>query len=204
MTFSPRARAAAGPLLVAAVWWITSMPAAHAHHLMEATGVPQGPWAGLLSGLAHPLLGPDHLLFLLAIGLVGLSRPWTWIPILLAAGLAGSGLGLVLPGLPAAEVLTASSLVLVAVVLQRGWNARLLLPAIALHGYVLSATVVGWESTPIGFYLLGLLFSQGLLLILAVQVVRRWAERATSQALAVVRGALIGVGAAFAWSALVA
>ena len=33
------------------------------------------PLQGLLSGIGHPLLGPDHLLFLLAIAFIGLARP---------------------------------------------------------------------------------------------------------------------------------
>ena len=41
-------------------------------------------WQGLLSGLGHPLLGPDHLLFLLALGFVGLQRPLRWVLPLLA------------------------------------------------------------------------------------------------------------------------
>ena len=36
-------------------------------------------WQGLLSGIGHPLLGPDHLLFLLAIAFVGLKRPMRWV-----------------------------------------------------------------------------------------------------------------------------
>ena len=31
-------------------------------------------WQALLSGIGHPLLGPDHLLFMLGIALVGLKR----------------------------------------------------------------------------------------------------------------------------------
>ncbi|MFO7629806.1 MAG: HupE/UreJ family protein [Prochlorococcaceae cyanobacterium] len=199
-----RARRPIGLLLLSAIGSIISIPPALAHHPMEGSTEPFGVWAGLLSGMAHPLLGPDHLLFLLAIGLVGLSRPMVWVPLLLAAGLGGSALGLLLPGLPASEVLVAVSLVLIALVLQKGWDARLLLPAIAVHGYVLSGTVLGWEATPLAAYLVGLLLCQGVLLTVAVQLVRRWAERASSEALALVRGGLIGIGAAFSWSALVA
>ena len=36
-------------------------------------------WQGLLSGIGHPLLGPDHLLFLLAIAFIGLKRPLAWV-----------------------------------------------------------------------------------------------------------------------------
>ncbi len=56
---------------------------------------------GLLSGLAHPLLGPDHLLFLLALSLVGLGQRSRWMLALLATGLAGSLLGWPCRGSPA-------------------------------------------------------------------------------------------------------
>jgi urease accessory protein len=194
-------RAFAAPLAVAALTLPSAAPAS-AHHLMELTGAPEGSWSGLMSGLAHPLVGVDHLLFLLAIGLVGLHRPLRWVPLLLAVGLAGSGLGLVLPGLPGAEALAAASLILVALVLQCGWDTRLLLPAIALHGYVLSGSVLGWEPTPLLSYLLGLLLSQGALLLLAIGLVRRWRQQASPQAFSLLCGGLIGVGSAFAWAAL--
>ena len=47
-------------------------------------------WTGLISGIGHPLLGPDHLLFLLAIAFIGLKRPTAWILPMLAIGLGGS------------------------------------------------------------------------------------------------------------------
>ncbi|NDF00541.1 MAG: urease accessory protein UreJ, partial [Verrucomicrobia bacterium] len=43
---------------------------ASAHHAMAFLHMQPGPLAGIVSGLMHPVLGPDHLLFLLAIGLV--------------------------------------------------------------------------------------------------------------------------------------
>jgi hypothetical protein len=120
------------------------------------------------------MLGPDHLLFLLALGLVGLQKRLGWMVGLLATGLAGSSLGLVLPGLPLAEPLVALSLVVVGLVLLGRLPALLLVPAFALHGYVLSASVIGWEPNPIAFYLVGLLISQGLLLATSLTLVRRW------------------------------
>lgn len=204
MTLSIRALALPIGLAASSALLLAPAQPAWAHHLMELSGTPQGAFAGLLSGLAHPLLGPDHLVFLLAIGLVGLARPLRWVPLLLAAGLAGSALGLLLPGLPGAESLVAASLVILALVLQCRWDSRLLLPLIALHGYGLSGTVVGWEATPLAFYLLGLMLSQGGLLLAAVVLVRRWRDHASAQMLSLLSGTLIGLGGAFAWSALVA
>jgi len=79
--------------VVCAIPLLLAAPAS-AHHLMDLTGLKPGPLTGVLSGLAHPILGPDHLLFLLAIGLVGIVQPFRWVLALLGCGLAGNALGL--------------------------------------------------------------------------------------------------------------
>ena len=174
-----------------------------AHHPMEAMHLVPNAFTGLLSGLAHPLLGPDHLLFLVALALVGLQRSGRWMLTLLAVGLAGTALGLAWPGLPAAELLVSLTLVVEGLVVLRRLPQMLLLPAFALHGYVLSSTVFGWESTPIATYLLGLLLSQGALLLLALVSLRGLAQRLDGQGRTLLAGSLIGIGAAFSWTALV-
>ena len=193
---------AALPLGAAALLLFAATPAS-AHHLMGLLQLPPSPLSGLVSGLAHPLFGPDHLLFLLALGLVGLQKRLSWMIGLLATGLAGSVLGLALPGIPLAEPLVALSLVVVGLVLLQRLPALLLVPAFALHGYVLSAAVIGWEQSPIAFYLVGLLISQGLLLTAALTLVRRWGTGLSASQLRLTAGILIGVGSSFAWSALV-
>jgi urease accessory protein len=163
----------------------------------------QGPLAGFLSGLGHPLLGPDHLLFLLSVGLVALSRPRGWVLALLAAGLGGNALGLGLPQFPGVELLVGLSLVATGLVVARKLPAPVLIPLYAFHGAALSSSVIGWETTPIACYLVGLLVSQSLLLLLALTVVRRWRSLASDQALTLVAGLLIGLGLAFSWTTLV-
>jgi urease accessory protein len=184
------------PLLLAAP--------ASAHHLMDLTGMKPGVLTGLLSGLAHPILGPDHLLFLLAIGLVGIVQPFRWVLALLGCGLVGNALGLALPGIPWIEPLVALSVALTGLVLARRLPPAVLVPAFLLHGYALSGAVLGWEPTPIGFYLVGLLVSQSLLLLVALTAVRRWRRTASSGAVNITAGLLMGIGLAFTWSALVA
>ena len=193
---------AALPLGAVALVLLFAAPAS-AHHLMELFRLTPSPLSGLVSGLAHPLFGPDHLLFLLALGLVGLQKRLSWVLGLLATGLAGSCLGLALPGIPMAEPLVALSLVVVGLVLLDRLPALLLVPAFALHGYVLSAAVIGWEQSPIAFYLVGLLVSQGLLLTTSLTLVRRWGTGLRASQLRLTAGILIGVGSSFAWSALV-
>ena len=177
--------------------------AAQAHHLMDLLQLKPSPLSGLLSGLAHPELGPDHHLFQRALSLVGLRHRAGWMLALLATGLAGSGLGLVLPGLPAAEALVSFSLVVVALILLAGWDRRLLLPAIALHGYVLSGMVLGWNAAPIAAYLSGLLISQGALLLVALGVLRQSAAACSTSTRSTLAAVLLGLGAAWTWSALV-
>jgi urease accessory protein len=179
------------------------LPAAQAHHLLEITGLPPTPLHGLLSGLAHPVLGPDHLLFLLALSLVGLRHRAGWMLALLACGLAGSALGLILPGLPLAEALVAFSLVVEGMVLIGRGPRALLLPAFAVHGYVLSAAVIGWSRMPILAYLAGLLLSQGLLLLVSLLLLRRLGDAGMQRQRQLLAAGLIGCGLAWTWSAVV-
>lgn len=192
----------AGIALCLLILGVGSQPAL-AHHLMAFTGLTPSPLTGFLSGLAHPILGPDHLLFLCSLSLVGLHHRAPWMLSLLATGIFGSGVGLMIPGLPLAEPAVAFSLVLVALVClgrcAKGW----LLPAIGLHGYVLSHTVVGWNQAPLLFYGLGLLLSQGALLLLALTLLRSTVDGLSPQRRALLCAGLIGCGAAWTLSALV-
>jgi urease accessory protein len=140
---------------------------------MEPSGAEPTVLGGVISGLLHPVLGADHLLFLLALSLVGLRHRAGWMLGLLVVGLLGSFAGLVLPGLAGAEVMAALSLAVVALVLLDRLPRGLLLPAFALHGYVLSASVLGWTAMPVAGYLLGLVVSQGLLLLVSLQLLAR-------------------------------
>ena len=86
------AAALASPLLL--------ITPALAHHFADLSELQPSVPNGVLSGLAHPLLGPDHLLFLLALSLVGLQRRLGWALGLLLVGLVGGAAGLIWPGLP--------------------------------------------------------------------------------------------------------
>jgi urease accessory protein len=136
--------------------------------------------------------------------LVAIKRPLWWVGALLASGLLGSALGLVAPGgFSAVEPLVALTVTLVGLVLLRRLSAGILVPAFALHGYALSASVIGWEPTPIAFYLVGLLISQAALLLASVTAIRHWAQAAAPQALNLTYGLLMGMGLAFTWSSVV-
>ena len=179
-----------------------------AHHPF---GMPEGSgitaWQGVISGIGHPLLGPDHLLFLLAIALVGLSQPRRWVLPLLALGLGGSLVSQFIP-LPealetGAEALVSLTLVLEGLVILGRLPVWLLLPAISLHGYLLGGAVIGAEPAPLLAYGLGLLIGQGLLLLVVTSASSRLIQGVGSNGRQILAGIWIGIGAAFTWSLLV-
>ena len=180
-----------------------------AHHPF---GMPEGSdlnaWQGLMSGIGHPLLGPDHLLFLLAIGFIGLRRPVAWVLPLLAMGLLGASLSLALPLAsdlqPMAEALVALSLALEGLIALGCLPSALLLPVMGCHGYLLGGMVVGAEATPLFAYFLGLFLGQGALLLAVCLGSRRWIAAIGENGRRLAAGIWIGIGAAFAWTALVA
>ncbi len=162
---------------------------------------------GLASGIGHPLLGPDHFLFILAITLVGLKKPKKWILPLLSIGLAGSMLALFqpLPNVlsPWAEALVSLSLAIEGLIILSYLNAKWLLPMFALHGYLLGNTIIGAETTPLISYFLGLLLSQGALLLLVTEISHAMVIWLGKNGRIFNAGMLIGIGLAFSWLSLV-
>ena len=100
---------------------------------------------GFLAGLAHPVLGPDHVIAMVAVGMWGavLRPPALWLlPIIFPLVMAFGGvLGIAGVPLPAVETgIAASAIVLGAMVALRArpplWVAAVLLGAFAIfHGY---------------------------------------------------------------------
>ena len=181
---------------------------AHAHHpfgMGDSTDLTAV--QGLLSGIGHPLLGPDHLLFLLAIALIGLQRPRAWVIPLLATGLAGSVLSQFIPlpdaVAPWAEALVSLSLAVEGLMALTVTSTTWLLPLVGLHGFLLGSTIVGAEPTPLLTYFLGLLIGQGALLLVTTSWSKALLERIGVQGQRLGAGIWIGIGLAFAWVALI-
>ena len=164
-------------------------------------------WQALLSGIGHPLLGPDHLLFMLGIALVGLKKTKKWVLPLLAIGLAASALAqlMPLPDLiaPWAEALVSLSLAIEGLIVLNFVNSKWLLPMFALHGYLLGSTIVGAEPTPLIGYFLGLLLSQVALLLLVTEVSQKIFNWLGANGRLLTAGIWIGIGTAFSWVALI-
>lgn len=177
---------------------------AQAHHFADISQLQPSSFNGLLSGLAHPVLGPDHLLFLLALSLVGLQQRLSWSLGLLAIGLLGSGAGLLWPGMPAADSLVACTLIVEALVLLKRLPPLLLLPAMALHGYVLSGPVFDWSAMPVLAYATGLFLSQAALLAVALVALRPIGSRLSSTQQRWLGFVLMALGGTWALAGLVA
>jgi urease accessory protein len=197
-----------GFFAVAGLLLTTAGPAAAHHPFAMPEGGEINALQGLLSGIGHPLLGPDHLLFLLAIGFIGLRRPVSWVLPLLAFALGGAVLMQFFPlpsSLePAGEALVSLSLAVEGLIALNLIPAGLLLPVIGLHGYLLGGAIVGAESTPLFTYFLGLLIAQGVLLLAVSLGSKRLLDALGAEGKRVAAGIWIGIGGAFAWAALVA
>ena len=203
---SPMLRA--GVISTAGLVGFSLFSPAHAHHpfgMGDSTDL--SALQGFLSGIGHPLLGPDHLLFLLAIALIGLPRPRTWVLPLLAAGLGGSVLSQFIPlpdaVAPWAEALVSLTLAAEGLMALFAIPSSLLLPLVALHGFLLGSTIVGAEPTPLFTYFLGLLIGQGALLLVVTSCSQSLLERIGAQGQRLGAGIWMGIGLAFAWVALI-
>ena len=162
---------------------------------------------GLLSGIGHPLLGPDHFLFMAALLFLGLSKPKQWVLPLVALGLLGSGISQIIPipaGLETAgEALVSLSLVLEGCVALNLLPTWLLLPCITLHGYLLGAAITGAEPTPLVAYFVGLAIAQTLMLLIVSLASERFIRIIGSPSLKILAGIWMGIGFAFAWSVVI-
>ena len=125
--------------------------------------MPATAWQGLLSGLGHPIIGVDHLAFIVGVGLIShLVGLLTLLPLLF---LAGTVLGCFLHvqgyDLASSELAIALSVAIAAVVLAPrvripvGLLAPLLVVAGALHGYAYGESIVGAETAPLAAYIVG-------------------------------------------------
>ena len=128
---------------------------ASAHHVMGGR-TPTTFVEGFLSGLGHPVIGPDHLAFLLAIGVaVGVGGLNLVLPALFVVASA-IGVALHVNGIdvPGAEILVAVSVLLAGFLIARGralpvslW-AALFVTAGLFHGYAFGESIFGAERSP--------------------------------------------------------
>lgn len=176
---------------------------ASAHHAMGGE-MPSTFSQGLLSGLGHPVIGLDHLAFLIAVGVaVGVGGLSLALPI---AFVAASALGVAFHvyefSLPGVELLVAASVVLIGALVASGralplaaWGALFGLAGI-FHGYAYGESIVGAEAAPLWAYLLGLVVIQSALSVGVALITRRAGEGVTAVAPRLAGAVVVGVGLA--------
>ncbi|MEP0930013.1 MULTISPECIES: HupE/UreJ family protein [Cyanophyceae] len=180
-----------------------------AHHPLGGR-VPANFAEGFLSGLAHPIIGLDHLAFVVAVGLLAAVSTWgIAIPAaFVLAAMVGTGLHLAELTLPAAEFVIAGSVLGSGVLLalrnrpQSGAIAGLAVLAGLFHGFAYGEAIFGSEPMPLVAYLAGFTAVQLGIAIAAALIGQRLTQRST--ALFVQRAGLVicGIGATFLATAL--
>ncbi|MEO1465353.1 MAG: HupE/UreJ family protein, partial [Cyanobacteria bacterium J06633_1] len=119
---------------------------------------------GFLSGVGHPVIGIDHLVFVIAIGLLaalsnklGLIIPTTFV----VATAVGTVIHLQSIDLPGAELIISASVLVIGIFLAQRNQANFALITIAaaiagiFHGYAYGESIIGAEATALGAYLFG-------------------------------------------------
>jgi len=154
---------------------IRNLPLLAALLLLAVTDVSahsaEGLAGGFLSGLMHPVLGPDHVIAMVAVGLWGafLGRPAIWLlPIVFPMVMAfGGALGVAGIPVPAVETgIAISAIVLGAMVAFAArppiWVAAVIVGAFAIfHGHAHGTELPG-AANPLA-YSLGFVIATGLL-----------------------------------------
>lgn len=157
---------------VIAIGLFLSPATASAHHLMGGK-LPDTAFAGLLSGLAHPVIGLEHVLVIVALGMLSWGAPKGRLIscAFLLAGLVGTGIHVMKLDLPSAAVAVPASVVCIGGLLvagRKGYSGILTVVAIGagiFHGYAYGESIVGAEATPLAAYLIGFTLIQLLLVM---------------------------------------
>jgi urease accessory protein len=176
---------------------------AFAHHLMGGK-LPSTFGEGILSGLGHPVIGVDHLAFLIAVGLaVGIGGLSLLLPLVfVGASAIGVALHVQAVDLPAAELIVAASVVLAGILLARGseipgavWGVIFAVAGL-FHGYAYGESIFGAEQTPLAAYLLGLVIIQTLVATGVAVAVRRLGANPGALQTRLAGAVVIGIGIA--------
>lgn len=147
---------------------------AFAHHPLGGE-TPQTLLHGLLSGIGHPMIGFDHLAFVLLVGVIAaVSKARFMAPLAFVGGtVAGALLTVSGVTLPLVEWVIMASIIVLGGILIAGRSLpiiplALLVGAAGLfHGWAYGEAIVGAEPTPILSYLFGFGVTQYVMALLA-------------------------------------
>ena len=169
--------------IIAILGWLILATPALAHHPLDGR-LPANLFEGMMSGFGHPVIGIDHLAFVIASGLLALViSKGILIPIafVIATGI-GAGIHLQSIDLPIPEIVIAASVVIFGILLvicknpkQTSNYSTVIIAGLAalagiFHGHAYGEGIFGAEPTPLVAYLIGftviqLVISLGMYLI---------------------------------------
>jgi urease accessory protein len=180
---------------------------AMAHHAMGGR-TPSNFVEGFLAGLAHPLIGPDHFAFIVAIGLLAtIKRQGIFIPIaFILSAMLGTGFHMIGFSLPGTELLVSGSVLLfgILLVMKDSPNTSVIMAFAAIagvfHGYAYGEAIFGAEVVPMLAYLVGFTAIQMVVALSAFAISKTLFQRNEQQKPANLRSAglvICGIGVAF-------
>jgi urease accessory protein len=159
---------------------------------------------GLVHGLMHPILGPDHLVAMLAVGLwsgfVLPGRVWLGAAIFMAAMAAGAGLSWAGIGFPMVEAVILASVVafgLLVLISKPGQGGALTAASLGVIGLFASAHGHAHASEAAGNaagYLAGFLIATACLHLAGIGIARTVARGSAARPIQRGIGALIAAG----------
>ncbi len=167
-----------GKIMLGVAAMIAGISPAFAHHPLGG-GAPQTITDGLLSGVGHPIIGFDHLAFVIGIGiLAAFFQKNRSAPIggFIAGTIAGTALIIAGVTLPFAELAITASVVIVGLLAM---NAKVAKPMTAaaiacfaglFHGWAYGEAVIGAEATPIIAYVIGFAATQAIIALAAMRI----------------------------------
>jgi urease accessory protein len=167
------------PLSVAVVALLMVTPAA-AHHVMDRR-TPGTLLEGLLSGLGHPIIGLDHLAFIIGVGIFAAAAGLgPLLPVLYVAFmLAGLALHLASVSVPGVELMIGASVTAIGTAIMIGrmgpgrWAAGALFSvAGTAHGFAFAESLLGAETGVLAAYAVGLALVQSALALAAYRIAR--------------------------------
>ncbi|RZM78679.1 urease accessory protein UreJ [Leptolyngbya iicbica LK] len=177
-----------------------------AHHPFGGS-TPTTAIAAFLSGLGHPVIGLDHLAFVIIVGLLAaVMGLGLMIPIAFTvAALVGTGLHLMGLNLPLPEVIISASVLLFGVflALKQQPSTYLVMGLTAIsglfHGYAYGEAIVGANMGPLFAYLLGFASIQMVIGLAAYTIAKRLQPQTETGALSLrfAGFTFAGIGLAF-------
>jgi urease accessory protein len=184
----------------------TLSTAALAHHPM-AGATPSNIGEGLLSGIGHPIIGVDHLAFVVAVGIAAALAGSRFISPLafVLATVAGTAIHVMSIGLPAVEFMIAASLVVLGAIVFMGRKmpvaalAGIFAVAGMFHGFAYGEAIFGAEATPMMAYLIGFGLTQyaiavtaGTAVVVMMGKAQEWSQNVPAR---ITGGIVAGAGA---------